>query len=468
MSIEIACFTRQYGKLIITLSIILVLLLFMSCSQPVTNLPLNTYLVGGAVRDKLLNRAVKDHDHLVVGATVEQMLELGFQQVGKDFPVFLHPKTKEEYALARTERKQGQGYTGFSCYAAPDVTIEQDLLRRDLTVNAMAMDSSNNIIDPYNGQVDLTNRVLRHVSNAFIEDPLRVLRVARFAARYYEYGFSIADETRQLMVQISKSGELSSLTAERIWQEMHSALSEDNPEVFFNVLFECHALEIIWPELHQLWGIPNPKQWHPEICSGVHTMMVLQQSVLLTKNTTTSHMNQDESTKIRFAALCHDLGKGLTQQEKWPSHHGHEKAGLPLVEKICQQLKIPNQYKQLALKVCEHHLHCHKAFQLKASTILGIFNQLDIWRKPEEFDSFIMACQADFLGREGFENRPYPQAAFLQEAMRQALRVNAKTFVEQGLKGIQIKEAMALARLNAIKLVQQKSQNNNPELSPPS
>jgi len=431
--------------------------------------PLNSYLVGGAVRDQLLNRAVKDKDYLVVGSSVEQMLNLGFQQVGKDFPVFLHPKTKAEYALARTERKQGQGYTGFSCYFAPDVTIEQDLQRRDLTVNAMAMDDKGNIIDPYHGQQDLNDRILRHVSDAFIEDPLRVLRVARFAARYHKYGFTIAEETLALMQEISQSGELKSLTPERVWQEMqlsladggansdtHSGINSGSPEVFFQVLQQCHALEELWPELAVLWGIPNPALWHPEICSGVHTMMVLRQSVLLTQAffedeaDDKSDKKGDSKTAIRFAALCHDLGKGVTQSHLLPSHKGHEKAGLPLVEKICAQLKVPNHYKQLALKVCEFHLHCHKAYELKASTILKMFDQLDIWRKPQEFDFFLIACKADFLGRLGFENRPYPQEQYLQAAAKAAREVTAKNFVEQGLKGLAIKEAMAKARLNAV------------------
>lgn len=431
-----------------------ILAILLSINTTNTNISeLDVYLVGGAVRDQLLNRAVKDHDYLVIGATVEQMLSLGFNQVGKDFPVFLHPKTKQEYALARTERKQGQGYTGFACYAEPDVTIEQDLLRRDLTVNAMAKSSDGLIIDPYNGQKDLNNRILRHVSDAFIEDPLRVLRVARFAARYHHYGFTIAPETLELMIKISVSGELSSLSAERVWQEMQRSLSEDeteqsNPEVFFQVLHQCQALKTIWPELDILWGVPNPPQWHPEICSGIHTMMVLQQSVLLTKNNA-------NKTAIRFAALCHDLGKGLTENESWPSHRGHEKAGLPLVEKIAQQLKIPNNCKQLALKVCEHHLHCHKAFQLKATTILKIFDQLDVWRKPQEFDDFLIACKSDFLGRLGFENRPYPQEQYLKDAMLSATKINAKSFVEQGLKGIAIKEALIKARLQAIQLVKE-------------
>lgn len=421
---------------------------------------LDIYLVGGAVRDKLLNRTVKDNDYLVVGTTVEQMLSLGFNQVGKDFPVFLHPKTKDEYALARTERKQGQGYTGFDCYSAPDVTIEQDLLRRDLTVNAMAMSENGTLIDPYNGQQDLENRVLRHVSDAFIEDPLRVLRVARFAARYHTDGFTIAPETLTLMTQISHSGELATLSAERVWQEMQRALSEgedresgneQHPEVFFQVLHQCQALKVIWPELDILWGVPNPPQWHPEICSGDHTMMVLHQAVLLTAN-------NKNKIAIRFAALCHDLGKGLTISEQWPSHRGHEKSGLPLVEKISKQLKVPNYCKQLALKVCEHHLHCHKAFQLKASTLLRIFNQLDVWRKPQEFDDFLIACKSDFLGRLGFENKPYPQEQYLKDAAQAATKVNAKAFVEQGLQGIAIKEAIAKARLQAIKEVKQQYQ----------
>jgi len=419
---------------------------------------LDIYLVGGAVRDKLLNRAVKDNDYLVVGATVEQMLMLGFNQVGKDFPVFLHPQSKQEYALARTERKQGQGYTGFACNASPDVTIEQDLLRRDLTVNAMAMSEDGTLIDPYHGQQDLKNRILRHVSDAFIEDPLRVLRVARFAARYHNDGFTIAAETLELMTQISKSGELATLSPERVWQEMQRALSEgegsdteQHPEIFFQILHQCQALKALWPELDVLWGVPNPAQWHPEICSGVHTMMVLQQAVILTAN----HKNK---TAIRFATLCHDLGKGQTASEHWPSHRGHEKAGLPLVEKISKQLKVPTYCKQLALKVCEHHLHSHKAFQLKASTLLRIFNQLDVWRKPQEFDDFLIACKSDFLGRLGFENKPYPQEKYLKDAAQAATEVDTKVFVEQGLPGIAIKEAIAKARLLAIKEVKKQYQ----------
>lgn len=433
---------------------------FLSDNTPFPDISaLDAFLVGGAVRDQFLNRTVKDHDYLVVGASVEKMLSLGFHQVGKDFPVFLHPHTKQEYALARTERKQGKGYTGFQCYAEPDVTIEEDLMRRDLTVNAMALDKDGTLIDPYHGKKDLDNRVLRHVSEAFIEDPLRVLRVARFAARYHSYGFTIADETIELMTSISKNGELLTLSAERIWQEMQRTLAEDNsddkitapanPEVFFQVLRQCQALEVLWPDLNDLWDVPNPAQWHPEICSGIHTMMVLQQSVLLTKG----HKNK---TAIRFAALCHDLGKGLTESQHWPSHRGHEKAGLPLVKKIAKQFKIPTHYQQLALKVCEYHLHCHKAFQLKPSTLLNMFNKLDVWRKPEEFNDFLIACKSDFLGRLGFEHRPYPQEQYLKDAMSTASKINAKAFVEQGLTGLAIKEAISQARLAEITKVKSK------------
>ena len=432
--------------------------------QQEINETLDIYLVGGAVRDQLLNRHVKDNDYLVVGSTVEQMLSLGFTQVGQDFPVFLHPQSKEEYALARTEKKQGQGYTGFSCYAAPDVTIKEDLLRRDLTINAMATDINGNIIDPYNGQKDLKDKKLRHVSNAFVEDPLRVLRVARFAARYHGYGFSVADETLTLMTQIADSGELNTLTPERIWQEMQLTLSEGgndgaNSAVFFEILHQCNALKTLWPELHALWGIPNPAKWHPEICSGIHTMMVLQQAVKLT-NTPEFIDNHAIKVAIRFSALCHDLGKGITPKNLLPSHKGHEKTGLPLVEAACLKFKVPNQCKQLALKVCEFHLHSHKAFELKASTILKVFDRLDVWRKPEDFYYFILACKSDFLGRLDFEERAYPQEDYLKAAMLEARKVQAKTFIEQGIKGADIKEHLSKARLNAIKKVKDEFHSN--------
>ncbi|MFT6586956.1 MAG: tRNA nucleotidyltransferase (CCA-adding enzyme) [Cognaticolwellia sp.] len=401
---------------------------------------LNTFLVGGAVRDSLLNRAVVDNDYVVVGSSVEAMRQLGFIQVGKDFPVFLHPKSKQEYALARTEKKSGQGYTGFNCNASPNVTLEEDLLRRDLTINAMAMDGNGKIVDPYNGQIDLKNRVLRHVSMAFIEDPLRVLRVARFAARYHEYGFTIAPETLALMTQLSESGELLSLSGERVWQEMQRSLADANPEVFFQVLYQCQALKSLWPDLHNLWGIPNPAKWHPEICSGLHTMMVLKQAVLLSTKTT-----------IRFASVCHDLGKSLTEDETLPSHPGHETAGLPLIEELCARLRVPTAYKTLALKVCQFHLHAHKVFELKASTILKLYDQLDAWRKPEEFYDFLLCCQADFTGRLGFEKREYRQKDFLYHAFEKLVLITAKPFVEQGLKGLEIKAAISEQRLEVLK-----------------
>lgn len=397
---------------------------------------LNFFLVGGAVRDALLNRNVVDKDYVVVGSSVDEMLSLGFIQVGKDFPVFLHPKTKQEYALARTEKKSGQGYTGFNCNAAADVTLEEDLLRRDLTVNAMAMDDTGKIVDPYNGQNDLNNRVLRHVSEAFIEDPLRVLRVARFAARYHEYGFTVAPETLTLMTQLSESGELLSLSGERVWQEMERSLADPNPQIFFQVLYQCQALKSLWPDLHNLWGIPNPERWHPEICSGIHTMMVLKQAVLLS-----------EKTSVRFASVCHDLGKSLTEDSTLPSHPGHETAGLPLIEELCARLRVPTAHKSLALKVCQFHLHVHKAFELKPSTILKLFNQLDVWRKPDEFADFLLCCQADFTGRLGFENREYLQKEFLYLAFELLKKVTAKPFVEKGLKGLAIKEAIERQRL---------------------
>lgn len=406
---------------------------------------LRVFLVGGAVRDELLGRKVVERDYLVVGTTPEKMLSLGFTPVGKDFPVFLHPKTKEEYALARTERKQGKGYTGFVCYSSPDVTIEEDLIRRDLTVNAMAKDESGAIIDPFNGQQDLNDKVLRHVSDAFVEDPLRVLRVARFAARYFSYGFTIAEETKKLMTDISLSGELEALSSERIWKEMQRSIEEGHPEVFFQTLRECKALNVIWPSLDKLWGIPNPPQWHPEICTGVHTMMVLQQAVKLS--------NKPE---IRFAAICHDLGKGLSCETKLPSHPGHEQAGLPLVEEICTNLRVPNNYKSLSLKACEFHLHIHKIFELKPAPILKMFNRLDIWRKPDEFSDFLLVCQADFNGRTGFEERPYPQAKYLREVADAARSVNAQDFIKKGIQGRAIKAAMEQAKLQEIANIKEK------------
>lgn len=400
---------------------------------------LNTYLVGGAVRDQLLNRPIVERDYLVVGASIEQMLTLGFTQVGKDFPVFLHPVSKDEYALARTERKQGKGYTGFVCYAQPDVTIEEDLMRRDLTVNAMAMSEDGQIIDPYHGQQDLQNKILRHVSMAFAEDPLRVLRVARFAARYHYLGFTVAAETMQLMQHMAAEGELANLTPDRVWKEFSRSLEEDNPDVFIEVLRNCGALKVLWPELNALWGIPNPEQHHGEIDSGIHTLMVLQQAVKFSPQ-----------VSVRFAALCHDLGKGLTPKHKLPSHFGHEKSGLQLVEKVCRKFNVPNHVQRLSLMVCEYHLHCHRAFELRPDTILTLFNKLDVWRRPDDFQLFLLACHADSSGRLGQQQSPYPQATYLLSVYQACKNVNPKQFVEQGLQGADIKAAINEARVHVI------------------
>ncbi|WP_440906319.1 multifunctional CCA addition/repair protein [Catenovulum sp. SX2] len=401
---------------------------------------MQVYLVGGAVRDKLLSIPVKDKDWVVVGATPEQMLELGYQQVGKDFPVFLHPKTKQEYALARTERKTSAGYTGFECKFDSSITLEQDLIRRDLTINALAEDQNGQIIDPYGGQQDLNNKTLRHVSAAFSEDPLRVLRVARFAARYHNLGFTIAAETLALMRSMVESGEINHLQAERVWLETEKALTTNAPQVYFQTLRDIGALKVLFPELDCLWGIPNPEKWHPEIDTGVHCMMVLQQAAKLS-----------DLAEVRFAALCHDLGKGLTPQELWPRHHGHEKAGVKLVEDMCKRLRIPNHYRDLASITSEFHCHTHKAFELKPVTYLKMFDRTDLWRKPERFKQFLLCCLADFKGRKDFETRQYPQFEFVQKVADACLQVTAKEFIEQGFSGLGIKQQIYDKRINVIK-----------------
>jgi tRNA nucleotidyltransferase (CCA-adding enzyme) len=400
---------------------------------------MQTYLVGGAVRDKLLGRPIKDQDWVVVGSTPEHMLAQGYQAVGADFPVFLHPKTKEEYALARIERKTGVGYGGFSCDASSEVSLEDDLLRRDLTINAMAMDDQGDIIDPFNGQQDLRNKLLRHVSAAFIEDPLRVLRVARFAARYHSLGFSIAPETLALMKTIVANGELTALSAERVWQETARSLLETHPEVYFENLRACKALAVWFPELDVLWGIPNPPKWHPEIDTGIHTMMVLQQAVKLSDKLT-----------VRFAALVHDLGKGLTEPEKWPSHQGHEKLGLEAVNTLCDRLKAPNDCRELGLMVSEYHTHVHHAFELKASTILNMLNRCDVWRKPQRFADVLLTCKADARGRTTFENNDYKNAEYIWQAYEAAAKVDIKAIVAKGYQGKAIKEQSEQQRISFI------------------
>lgn len=401
---------------------------------------MNIYLVGGAVRDSLLNIDVKDKDWVVVGSTPNEMGSLGYQAVGQDFPVFLHPKTKEEYALARTERKSGQGYKGFTCYAEPDVTLEEDLLRRDLTINAIAQSDSGELIDPYNGQEDLTNRLLRHVSDAFVEDPLRVLRVARFAARFHYLGFSIAAETMTLMKTLVESRELSHLTPERVWQEWEKSLSSQHPEIFLSVLKECGALAVVLPELDALFGVPQPEKWHPEIDTGIHTLMVAQQAALLSHDLPT-----------RFAAQVHDLGKGITPESEWPSHKMHCHTGIKLIKTLCARVKVPNEYRDLALLVCEHHTNIHRASELRAQTFIKILDKMDVWRKPERLKPILLCCQADHAGRLGLESEPYPQKARFEMAFNAAKAVEVKEVVAAGFKGAEIREELSKRRIEAVK-----------------
>lgn len=396
------------------------------------------YLVGGAVRDELLGYPYTDKDYVVVGSTAEQMLQQNYRPVGKDFPVFLHPDTKEEYALARTERKTGTGYKGFDIYASPEVTLEQDLQRRDLTINAMAKNAEG-VVDPYGGQADLKAKMLRHVSPHFKEDPLRVLRVARFAARYAHLGFRIAPETMALMKEMVSTGEVSALIPERVWQEISRSLGEKSPDVFFETLRQCGALAAILPEIDALYGVPQPEKHHPEIDTGVHTMMVLRQAVALS-----------DSKIVRFAALMHDLGKGLTAKENWPSHYGHETKGLVALKELVNRLRVPNDYADLAEKVMAYHTHCHRAFELKASTLLNMFEALGFFRQPEKLTLFLLACEADSKGRLGFEDKDYPQAQWLKQAFYAANHVDVKAFIAQGLAGKDIGEALRKKRLEAI------------------
>jgi len=398
------------------------------------------FLVGGAVRDQLLNRPVTERDWVVVGASIEEMLSQGFQQVGKDFPVFLHPKSKEEYALARTERKSGKGYTGFAIDCSQTITLEEDLSRRDLTINAIAQDEKGQLIDPFNGQADIDNKFLRHVSPAFAEDPLRVLRVARFAARYAHLGFTVADETLLLMRTMVNAGEVDYLTPERVWKETQRALTEKNPDVYFSVLRDCGALKVLFSEIDALFGVPQTATYHPEVDTGVHCLMSLQQAVKLS-----------EDPLIRFATLIHDLGKATTPVEILPKHIGHEERSLPLVEALCQRIKCPNDYKELALAVAAWHTHCHRALELKAASVLKLLLRLDAFRRPERFEQFLICCEADARGRTGFEERDYPQADFLREAYKVCIQVKAKEFVAQGISGIKINEAMHRKRISMLR-----------------
>ncbi len=400
---------------------------------------MKTYLVGGAVRDELLDYPASERDWVVVGARPQDLLDLGYQQVGKDFPVFLHPQSKDEYALARTERKQGHGYTGFAVDCDPSVTLEEDLLRRDLTVNAMARDTDGTIIDPYGGQRDLAARVLRHVSHAFVEDPLRVLRTARFAARYAHLGFGVAPETIALMAEIVSQGELAHLPAERIWIEFDRALGERDPDVFIEVLRDCGALGKLLPELEALFGVPQTEKHHPEIDTGVHTLMCLQQAVKLSS-----------ATDVRFAVLIHDLGKGTTPKAEWPRHIAHEHRGVKLVDAVCKRLKAPNQFRDLARKVCQYHTHCHRALELRGKTILKLLTATDALRRPQRFEAFLQACEADARGRLGFEQRDYPQADYLRRALSIAQGVTAAQFAGDGIEGKAIGEAINTERVRLL------------------
>ena len=407
---------------------------------------MKVYLVGGAVRDQLLGLPVKDRDWIVVGADPATLLSLGYQQVGKDFPVFLNPKTKEEYALARTERKSSAGYTGFICDFSPTITLEQDLIRRDLTINAMAQSEEGEIIDPYGGKQDLENRILRHISPAFSEDPLRVLRVVRFAARYHSLGFKIASETLSLMTELAQSGELQHLTAERVWLETEKALNEKNPEIYFETLHKTGALRVLFPEIDALYGVPNPVKHHPEVDSFIHTMLVLKQAVNLTENNPILN-----KSAVRFAAICHDLGKALTPQNILPHHYGHEQAGIKPTRALCKRLKVPSYFQELAELTCEFHTHIHKAFELRAETVITLFNRFDVWRKPQRFQEFLQVCLADTRGRTGFENKDYPQIDYINQLLQAANEVDVRQIIADGFEKQEIRNELTKRRILAVK-----------------
>lgn len=400
---------------------------------------MQVYLVGGAVRDRLLGLPVRERDWVVLGATPEEMVSRGFRPVGRDFPVFLHPETGEEYALARTERKQGRGYHGFVFHTGPEVTLEDDLQRRDLTINAMAEDESGRLIDPFGGRADLEARRLRHVSPAFSEDPLRVLRVARFASRFQSLGFSVAPETLQLMRDMVRSGEVAELVPERVWQETRRSLAHERPGGFFRVLRACGALAEVFPEVDSLFGVPQRAEYHPEIDAGEHTLMALNQAVRLGADTPT-----------RFAVLCHDLGKADTPRSEWPSHRGHEARGRPRAEDLCTRLRVPKAYRELALHVAEYHLKAHRARELKPATLIGLLESLDVFRREQRFEQFLVACEADARGRTGFEDRPYPQAELLRAACAAARAVDPRDLVAAGYRGAQIGEQLHQRRVQAV------------------
>jgi tRNA nucleotidyltransferase (CCA-adding enzyme) len=398
------------------------------------------YLVGGAVRDKLMGLEAKERDWLVVGATPDDMLANGYRPVGKDFPVFLHPVTGEEYALARTERKTAPGYHGFVFHADSTVTVEEDLLRRDLTVNAIAQDAEGVLVDPFGGCADIERKLLRHVSPAFAEDPVRILRVARFAARWHHLGYTIATDTMTLMCNMVAAGEVNALVAERVWQECERALGEQNPQVFFHVLRECGALAVIFPEVDMLFGVPQSPQHHPEIDTGVHTLMALQQC---------AHLTEDKLA--RFAVVCHDLGKGLTPKAEWPRHIAHEHRSERLVRALCERLGVPTEFRELALKVALYHTHAHRALELRAATVVELFQNLDLFRRPQRLQSFLSACEADARGRTGFEQRDYPQANYLSALWQACADVRSDGIDVEQFKGKCFGEELHRLRVVTVK-----------------
>ena len=400
---------------------------------------MRVYLVGGAVRDRLLGLPVGERDWVVVGATPEELVRRGYQSVGREFPVFLHPQTHEEYALARLERKVAPGYRGFTTQFSPAVTLEEDLRRRDLTINAMAESEAGEVIDPYGGQADLAARRLRHVSEAFVEDPVRILRVARFAARFAALGFTVADDTLQLMQRMTLAGEVSALVPERVWQETERALGEARPEVFFETLRACGALAVIFPELDALFGVPQPPRWHPEVDTGVHVMLALRYAA-----------DAGAPAAVRFAVLAHDLGKARTPRAHWPSHHGHEELGVPLIEALCERLKVPNGHRELAVLAGRYHTRVHRAGELKAATLLTLLENCDALRRPERFAELLLACEADARGRTGLESAPYPQVAYLQQVRAAAAAVALTEEERRGLKGAEIGAELRRRRLEAI------------------
>jgi tRNA nucleotidyltransferase (CCA-adding enzyme) len=404
---------------------------------------MKTYLVGGAVRDSLLGRPYTERDYVVVGAQPDDLLALGYRPVGKDFPVFLHPQTGDQYALARTERKTGAGYYGFATRFSPDVTLEEDLARRDLTINAMARaidGGSDDVVDPYGGRRDLEARLLRHVSPAFVEDPLRVLRVARFAARFAPLGFTIAPETLALMQEIVRSGEMQALVAERVWVETERALGEQRPTVYFEVLRECGGLAALFPEIDRLFGVPQPPKWHPEIDTGIHTLQVLDVACELSLD-----------TGVRFAALMHDVGKGVTPPEHWPSHIGHEQAGVRLIAGLCERLKVPTEHRELAQVVSREHQRIHRAPELRDATLLEVLEATDAFRRPDRFEKLLLACEADARGRgPELRARPYAQATIFRDCLRAAAAVKLDAATMQQLQGPAIAQALRSARVAAI------------------